>query len=132
MNGENMSTEKKRETEERRNNAFHSSVQVRLGKEDLFFGPGKARLMEYIEETGSMQEACTKMELSYSKASKMMKKAEKQLGFKLLERRIGGSGGGGSKLTEEGRDLLKKYRELTRRVQEDADRVFAEVFGTEL
>ena len=67
MNGENMSTEKKRETEERRNNAFHSSVQVRLGKEDLFFGPGKARLMEYIEETGSMQEACTKMELSYSK-----------------------------------------------------------------
>ncbi len=127
-----MSTEKKRETEERRNNAFHSSVQVRLGKEDLFFGPGKARLMEYIEETGSMQEACTKMELSYSKASKMMKKAEKQLGFKLLERRIGGSGGGGSRLTEEGRDLLKKYRELTRRVQEDADKVFAEVFGTEL
>ena len=52
--------------------------------------------------------------------------------FKLLERRIGGSGGGGSKLTEEGRELLKKYRELTRRVQEDADRVFAEVFGTEL
>ena len=132
MNGENMSTEKKRETEERRNNAFHSSVQVRLGKEDLFFGPGKARPMEYIEETGSMQEACTKMELSYSKASKMMKKAEKQLGFKLLERRIGGSGGGGSRLTEEGRDLLKKYRELTRRVQEDADKVFAEVFGTEL
>ena len=127
-----MSTEKKRETEERRNNAFHSSVQVRLGKEDLFFGPGKARLMEYIEETGSMQEACTKMELSYSKASKMMKKAEKQLGFKLLERRIGGSGGGGSRLTEEGRELLKKYRELTRRVQEDADKVFAEVFGTEL
>ena len=132
MNGENMSTEKKRETEERRNNAFHSSVQVRLGKEDLFFGPGKARLMEYIEETGSMQEACTKMELSYSKASKMMKKAEKQLGFKLLERRNSGSGGGGSRLTEEGRDLLKKYRELTRRVQEDADKVFAEVFGTEL
>ena len=94
MNGENMSTEKKRETEERRNNAFQ--------------------------------------ELSYSKASKMMKKAEKQLGFKLLERRIGGSGGGGSRLTEEGRDLLKKYRELTRRVQEDADKVFAEVFGTEL
>ena len=109
-----MSTEKKRETEERRNNAFHSSVQVRLGKEDLFFGPGKARLMEYIEETGSMQEACTKMELSYSKASKMMKKAEKQLGFKLLERRIGGSGGGGSRLTEEGRDLSLRDRTITR------------------
>ena len=122
-----MDKEKKREKEEQGKIALHPSVQVRLGKEDLFFGPGKC-----IEETGSMQEACTKMGLSYSKAAKMMKKAEKQLGFKLLERRIGGSGGGGSKLTEEGRELLKKYRELTRRVQEDADRVFAEVFGTEL
>jgi molybdate transport system regulatory protein len=127
-----MDTQEKREKEEQGKQALHPSVQVRLGKEDLFFGPGKAWLMECIEETGSMQEACTKMGLSYSKAAKMMKKAEKQLGFKLLERRIGGSGGGGSKLTEEGRELLKKYRELTRRVQEDADRVFAEVFGTEL
>jgi len=127
-----MDTQEKIEKEEQGKKALHPSVQVRLGKEDLFFGPGKAWLMECIEETGSMQEACTKMGLSYSKAAKMMKKAEKQLGFKLLERRIGGSGGGGSKLTEEGRELLKKYRELTRRVQEDADRVFAEVFGTEL
>lgn len=127
-----MDKQEKREKEEQGKKALHPSVQVRLGKEDLFFGPGKAWLMECIEETGSMQEACTKMGLSYSKAAKMMKKAEKQLGFKLLERRIGGSGGGGSKLTEEGRELLKKYRELTRRVQEDADRVFAEVFGTEL
>ena len=127
-----MDKEKKREKEEQGKKALHPSVQVRLGKEDLFSGPGKAWLMECFEETGSMQEACTKMDLSYSKAAKMMKKAEKQLGFKLLERRIGGSGGGGSKLTEEGRELLKKYRELTRRVQEDADRVFAEVFGTEL
>ena len=127
-----MDSQEKREKEEQGKIALHPSVQVRLGKEDLFFGPGKAWLMECIEETGSMQEACTKMGLSYSKAAKMMKKAEKQLGFKLLERRIGGSGGGGSKLTEEGRELLKKYRELTRRVQEDADRVFAEVFGTEL
>ena len=127
-----MDTQEKREKEEQVKKALHPSVQVRLGKEDLFFGPGKAWLMECIEETGSMQEACTKMGLSYSKAAKMMKKAGKQLGFKLLERRIGGSGGGGSKLTEEGRELLKKYRELTRRVQEDADRVFAEVFGTEL
>ena len=59
----------------------------------------------------------------------MIKMAEKQLGYRLLERRIGGSGGGGSRLTEEGQDLLRKYRQLTRRVQEDADRAFEEIFG---
>ena len=105
------------------------SVQVRLAKDGIFFGPGKARLMEYIEKTGSMQEACLEMGLSYSKGARMIKAAEKQLGFKLLERRIGGSGGGGSRLTDEGRDLLKKYRQLTLRVQEDADRAFEEIFG---
>ncbi len=108
---------------------LHVSTQVRLAKEDIFFGPGKARLMEYIEKTGSMQEACLEMGLSYSKGARMIKTAEKQLGFKLLERRIGGSGGGGSQLTDEGRELLKKYRQLTRRVQEDADRAFEEIFG---
>jgi molybdate transport system regulatory protein len=106
-----------------------ASVQVRLAKEDIFFGPGKARLMEYIEKTGSIQEACLEMGLSYSKGARMIKMAEKQLGFRLLERRVGGSGGGGSRLTDEGRDLLKKYRQLTLRVQQDADRAFAEIFG---
>ena len=57
---------------------LHTAAQVRLAKDDIFFGPGKARLMEYIEKTGSMQEACTKMDLSYSKAAKMMKKAENE------------------------------------------------------
>ena len=62
-------------------------------------------LLEYIEATGSIQEACARMELSYSKGSRMIKKAEKQLGFRLLERRIGGSGGGGSRLTPEAKDF---------------------------
>ena len=90
----------------------------------------KANLVEYIEKTGSIQEACLEMGLSYSKGARMIKMAEKQLGFKLLERRVGGSGGGGSRLTDEGRDLLKKYRQLTLRVQQDADRAFAEIFGS--
>ena len=109
-----------------------TSVQVRLTAQDIIFGPGKAMLLEYIEATGSIQEACARMELSYSKGSRMIKKAEKQLGFRLLERRIGGriggSGGGGSRLTPEAKDLLKKYQALVQRVREDADKAFREIF----
>ena len=124
-----MRKEKRQETNVSGDMTLGASVQVRLAKDGIFFGPGKARLMEYIEKTGSMQEACLEMGLSYSKGARMIKAAEKQLGFKLLERRIGGSGGGGSRLTDEGRDLLKKYRQLTLRVQKDADRAFEEIFG---
>ena len=124
-----MREEKRHETNVSGDMTLGASVQVRLAKEGIFFGPGKARLMEYIEKTGSMQEACLEMGLSYSKGARMIKSAEKQLGFKLLECRIGGSGGGGSRLTDEGMDLLKKYRQLTLRVQKDADRAFEEIFG---
>jgi len=124
-----MRKEKRQETNVSGETTPGASVQVRLAKDGIFFGPGKARLMEYIEKTGSMQEACLEMGLSYSKGARMIKAAEKQLGFKLLERRIGGSGGGGSRLTDEGMDLLKKYRQLTLRVQKDADRAFEEIFG---
>lgn len=124
-----MRKEKRQETNVSGETTPGASVQVRLAKDGIFFGPGKARLMEYIEKTGSMQEACLEMGLSYSKGARMIKAAEKQLGFKLLERRIGGSGGGGSRLTDEGMDLLKKYRQLTLRVQKDADQAFEEIFG---
>lgn len=124
-----MRKEKRQETNVSGETTPGASVQVRLAKDGIFFGPGKARLMEYIEKTGSMQEACLEMGLSYSKGARMIKAAEKQLGLKLLERRIGGSGGGGSRLTDEGMDLLKKYRQLTLRVQKDADRAFEEIFG---
>lgn len=109
--------------------SLHPSVRVRLAREDVFFGPGKARLLKYIEQTGSMQEACLEMGLSYSKGSRMIKKAEKELGFKLLERRIGGSGGGGSVLTKEGRELVEKYEEFVLRVEVAADQIFKDIFS---
>lgn len=106
-------------------------VKLRLAKEDIFFGPGAARLLELVDETGSIQVACTRMELSYSKGSRIIKNTEKALGFKLLERWTGGSGGGGSRLTEEGRKLLRCYEELSGKVQQSAEAMFKECFAQE-
>lgn len=118
-------------TEQMTDAALRPVVKLRLAKEGIFFGPGAAQLMECIEETGSIQEACAKMELSYSKGSRIIKNTEKELGFKLLERWTGGTGGGGSRLTAEGRKLLKCYEELTEKVQESAEAIFAECFAKE-
>lgn len=109
--------------------ALRPVVKVRLAKEDIFFGPGTARLLALVEKTGSIQEACTQMEISYSKGSRIIKNTEKELGFKLLERWTGGSGGGGSRLTSEGRRLLGGYEELTRKVQKSAEEIFGECFN---
>jgi len=88
---------------------LHCSLQIRLAKEQLFFGPGVVSLLKLTKEYESLNAAAKKMNLSYTKAYKMIKGSEEALGFKLLDRRIGGSGGGGSNLTPECIEFLEQY-----------------------
>ena len=46
---------------------------------ERFFGEGPCRLLHRIEETGSLRAAAQAMGLSYSKALRMVKRAEKEL-----------------------------------------------------
>ena len=49
------------------------------------------------------------MGLAYSKALRMIKNAEHSLGFPLTSRTVGGKSGGGSTLTQEGKEWIEKY-----------------------
>ena len=108
---------------------IHPVVQVKLAAADTFFGPGTAQLVEYIGRTGSIQEACSEMGLSYSKGSRMIKQAEQQLGFRILKRWTGGNGGGGSQLTDEGKKLLECYGNMMNQVQQTTTEIFQECFA---
>ena len=77
-----------------------------------FFGPGVAELFDLIEETGSVRHASERMGLSYSKAWKMIRGAEKAVGKEAVMRTQGGKGGGRASLTENGKKLLGAYRRL--------------------
>ncbi|MBN9555134.1 MAG: LysR family transcriptional regulator, partial [Alphaproteobacteria bacterium] len=57
-------------------------------------GPGKVRLLELIEETGSIRSAASKMKLSYRRAWLLLQDIEKIFGGAVLERRTGGKSGG--------------------------------------
>lgn len=74
-----------------------------------FFGEGPLRLLRAVEKTGSLRAAATEMEMAYSKASKLIKQAEANLGFPLTTRSTGGKDGGGSVLTPEGKRWLGQY-----------------------
>ena len=74
-----------------------------------FFGEGPCRLLRCVEKTGSLRAAAMEMEMAYSKASKLLKQAEANLGFSLTQRSTGGKDGGGSVLTPEGRRWLSQY-----------------------
>ena len=74
-----------------------------------FFGEGPLRLLRCVEKTGSLRSAAMEMQMAYSKASKLLKQAEHNLGFPLTTRSAGGRDGGGSKLTPEGKQWLQQY-----------------------
>lgn len=101
-------------TKERREaNALQLKLKVMLTKEEDFFGPGVYWLLRNIDETGSIQAAAGRMQMSYSKCWKMINKAEAQMGFKFVDRVNGGKHGGRSTLTEEARVFLDRYHALT-------------------
>ena len=71
---------------------------------ERFFGEGPCRLLHLIEETGSLRSAAAQMGLSYSKALRLVQHAEKELGFALTCKTIGGR-----TLTAEARQFLERY-----------------------
>jgi molybdenum cofactor cytidylyltransferase len=108
---------------------LHCNVQVRIARERDFFGPGVASFLLLTDQTGSMQMACKEMGMSYSKAWKMINEMEVQLGYSVLERYAGGAEGGGSCLTEEGREFVRKYQALQSDIKEVAETLFQKHFG---
>ena len=61
------------------------------------FGPGMAELLERVDDMQSLRQATMSMEMAYSKAWRVIKTAERGLGFPLLESTTGGKGGGGAR-----------------------------------
>ncbi len=107
---------------------FH--VKVRIFNDQLAFGKGVAQLLELTDRCGSLRAAYQSMGMSSSKAWKILRRAEEDLGYKLVEATAGGAHGGSAVLTKEGKILLAAYSAFDREVQEQAEKSFAKYFGT--
>lgn len=107
----------------------HSVNQLYLEGEDIFFGPGIAQFLTLIEHTGSMQTACRQMHMSYSKGWRIVKEAEKHLGFPLLLTKSGGVEGGSSELTPKTKDYLTRYLAMEKELQQTAKELFEKYFS---
>ena len=92
------------------------------------FGSGVVRLLEHIDEAGTVRNAAANMGISYTKANQSIPLIEKKLGYKLLARKLGGVGGGGTTITETARELIHRYKMLCFDCHPIADAAFARYF----
>lgn len=93
------------------------------------FGPGPVELLERVGELGSLRAAAIEMGMAYTKATRIVRDAERAFGFPLTERTVGGSGGGGSSLTPAARDLIVRYRAFERSSEQALVSAYATCFS---
>ena len=103
-------------------------VKVLDDDNEQVFGPGLVSLLEHVKLSDSMKEACSTMGISYSKGWKIINRAEKCLGYELILRQHGGAKGGKCNVTPEGESLIKRYKYMVIMIQENADKIFEDVF----
>ncbi len=94
-------------------------LNVRIDFEDGGrLGPGKARLLEAITETGSISAGARAMGMSYKRAWDLVEETARLAGAPVVETRAGGAQGGGARLTEAGEQLLALFRDIEKTASE--------------
>jgi molybdate transport system regulatory protein len=77
-----------------------------------YLGPGKITLMELIERHGSISAAGKEMDMSYRRAWLLVDEINRIFREPLVEKQMGGTGGGGARLSDLGRDVVRRYRAI--------------------
>jgi molybdate transport system regulatory protein len=90
------------------------TLRIDLGP-DSALGPGKVRLMELIDELGSIAAAGRVMGMSYRRAWLLVDALNAAFRYPLVAKKTGGGGGGGAGLTRFGREVVRRYRVIERR-----------------
>ena len=105
-------------SEHQENPIVTAKVRLTLWGGGKFFGPGVCELLEGIRDTGSIQAATARMGMSYTKAWRILNRAEVEMGIPLIVRVSGGKKGGSSTLTEAGERAVADFRSMEAKLTE--------------
>ncbi len=77
-------------------------------------GRGRFALLGLIDACGSISQAARRMGMTYKNAWDAVDAMNTAAGEPLVERTVGGRGGGGARLTDRGRQLIRHFEQLER------------------
>jgi molybdate transport system regulatory protein len=102
--------------------AWHSADMARVRVSIVFesgarIGPGKAKLLESIRDTGSISAAARDMGMSYKRAWVLLDSINQAFIEPVVTAAPGGTGGGGAILTAFGTEVLERYRRILDRAE---------------
>jgi len=92
---------------------------------NIIIGKGRMEILENIEKTGSMNQVAKQMKMSYKAVWSKIKATEKNLNAKIVH----ADRKNGSRLSREGKELIKKYKLLLKECMASDDKIFDNIFG---
>lgn len=96
-------------------------IKIRLWIEEAegpFLGIGKIWLLENIKKTGSITNAAKEMKMAYRQAWQLVEAMNQRAENPLVEKLLGGKGGGGARLTEAGEKAIQTFYALEKKVKD--------------
>jgi molybdate transport system regulatory protein len=105
-------------------------IDVRLWIEETegpFLGIGKIWLLENIQKTGSITNAAKEMKMAYRQAWQLVQEMNQHAENPLVEKLLGGKGGGGARLTEAGERAITVFHEIEKRIKDFAQQEFQNI-----
>ncbi|MEQ1611694.1 MAG: LysR family transcriptional regulator [Hyphomicrobiaceae bacterium] len=84
-------------------------IRIVFGSSGML-GPGKADMLELIQETGSIAAAGRRLSMSYKRAWMLVETLNSMFAAPLVESSRGGASHGGARITENGKRVLALYR----------------------
>jgi molybdate transport system regulatory protein len=92
---------------------------------NIIIGEGRAKILEHIDQTGSMNQTAKLMKMSYKAVWSKIKTTEKHMNACIVhtDRKEG------SRLSQTGKDLLAKYKLLKAQCMSADDKIFSGIFN---
>jgi molybdate transport system regulatory protein len=99
------------------------NIAVRVWIEETsgpFLGIGRVTILENIQKTGSITNAAKEMKMAYRQAWQLVEEMNQRAESPLVEKLLGGKGGGGARLTEAGERAIETFHEIEKRIKDFA------------
>ena len=107
----------------------HPCVGINLSNGSVLYDDRLSMLLHLVDDTRSVLDACSLMQMSYSAAWKMLNQMEDAIGYPLVRRIRGGPEGSGTELTEKGRILMDAFDRYAQHLNREAQTLFQQHFS---
>ncbi|AXT55891.1 LysR family transcriptional regulator [Aquimarina sp. MMG015] len=107
---------------------YHIKSRIWIeGEKGVFLGEGRIKILKAIKTEGSLSKAAKSLGMSYKKAWNLVDSINKNASTPVVITNTGGSGGGGTEITEYGLKMINAFENINKNCWDFLDQQLKEL-----